>query len=105
MRAALITIFSVIFIDQFVKLWIKSNALLHEVVGSFGFIKFHFIENPGMAFGINFDFKYTKLILTLFRLFASVAIGMYLKYIIAKNFKGIDDKYLKINYFNLGFYK
>jgi signal peptidase II len=54
-----------------------------SLVGNF--IKLHHIENPGMAFGINFDFKYTKLILTLFRLFASVAIGMYLKYIIVKN--------------------
>ena len=31
-----------------------------------------------MAFGINFDFKYTKLILSLFRLVASFFIGFYL---------------------------
>ena len=49
------------------------------------FFKLHHIENPGMAFGINFDYKYTKLILTLFRLFASIIIGFYLYGLILKN--------------------
>ena len=31
-----------------------------------------------MAFGINFDFKYTKLLLSIFRLVASCVIGYYL---------------------------
>jgi len=78
--------FFLIFLDQFIKLLVHYNMPLYSEISLVGnFIKLHHIENPGMAFGINFDFKYTKLILTLFRLFASVAIGMYLKYIIVKN--------------------
>jgi len=78
--------FFLIFLDQFIKLLVHYNMPLYSEISLIGnFIKLHHIENPGMAFGINFDFKYTKLILTLFRLFASVAIGMYLKYIIVKN--------------------
>lgn len=82
MRAALITIFSVIFIDQFVKLWIKSNALLHEVVGSFGFIKFHFIENPGMAFGMAFGGDWGKIVLGLFRIVAIVGLAFIVRNLI-----------------------
>ena len=78
--------FFLIFLDQFIKLLVHYNMPLYSEISLVGnFIKLHHIENPGMAFGINFDFKYTKLILTLFRLFASLAIGMYLKYIIVKN--------------------
>ena len=78
--------FFLIFLDQFIKLLVHYNMPLYSEISLVGnFIKLHHIENSGMAFGINFDFKYTKLILTLFRLFASVAIGMYLKYIIVKN--------------------
>ena len=38
-----------------------------------------------MAFGINFDFKYTKLILSLFRVVASIFICYYLIYLINNN--------------------
>lgn len=82
MRTALITVFSVIFIDQFVKIWIKSNALLHEVVGSFGFIKFHFIENPGMAFGMAFGGDWGKIVLGLFRVAAIVGLGLIIRNLI-----------------------
>ena len=37
-----------------------------------------------MAFGINFDFKYTKLILSLFRVIASIIIGYYLYLLISR---------------------
>tara|TARA_Y100000588_G_scaffold1638_1_gene2405 strand:+ start:315 stop:815 length:501 start_codon:yes stop_codon:yes gene_type:complete len=46
--------------------------------------KLHHIQNPGMAFGINFDFKYTKLILSLFRVIASLIIGYYLYLLISR---------------------
>ncbi len=38
--------------------------------------KIHFIENPGMAFGIEFGGEYGKLFLTLFRIFAVIVIGI-----------------------------
>ena len=49
MRTVLITIFSVLFIDQILKIWVKANFFLGEEFGGFGFIKLQFIENPGMA--------------------------------------------------------
>ena len=72
-------IVSLILIDQFVKYIVHINMPLHTEISIIGdFIKLYHIENPGMAFGINFDFKYTKLILSLFRLSASFLIGFYL---------------------------
>ena len=75
----IILIIGLIFLDQLVKYIVHSNMPLHTEISIIGdFIKLYHIENPGMAFGINFDFKYTKLILSLFRLFASFLIGFYL---------------------------
>ena len=72
-------IVSLILLDQFVKYIVHVNMPLNTEISIIGdFIKLYHIENPGMAFGINFDFKYTKLILSLFRLFASFLIGFYL---------------------------
>tara|TARA_B100000614_G_scaffold65232_1_gene57801 strand:+ start:1218 stop:1787 length:570 start_codon:yes stop_codon:yes gene_type:complete len=72
-------IVSLILLDQFVKYIVHVNMPLHTEISIIGdFIKLYHIENPGMAFGINFDFKYTKLILSLFRLSASFLIGFYL---------------------------
>ena len=39
MRTVLIAIFSVLFLDQFLKLWVKANFLLGEEIGGIGFIK------------------------------------------------------------------
>ncbi len=44
-----------------------------------------FIENPGMAFGIDIPGKLGKPVLTLFRMVAVVLISFYLKSIIKKN--------------------
>ena len=58
-------IVSLILLDQFVKYIVHVNMPLHTEISIIGdFIKLYHIENPGMAFGINFDFKYTKLILS-----------------------------------------
>ena len=74
-----ILIISLIFFDQFVKYIVHVNMPLHSEISIIGdFIKLYHIENPGMAFGINFDFKYTKLLLSIFRLVASFVIGYYL---------------------------
>lgn len=79
MRNVLVTIFSVLFIDQFLKLWIKSNYYLGEEIGSLGFIKLQFIENPGMAFGMTFGGVWGKIALSLFRVVAVVAIWFVIR--------------------------
>ena len=79
MRNILITIFSVLFIDQFIKLWVKANFFLGEEIGGFGFIKLQFIENPGMAFGMEFGGVWGKIALSLFRVGAVVVIWFIIK--------------------------
>ena len=79
MRAVLITIFSVLFIDQILKLWVKANFFLGEEIGGLGFIKLQFIENPGMAFGMEFGGVWGKIALSLFRVGAVVVIWFIIK--------------------------
>ena len=79
-----------IVLDQTVKSIVHFNMPLHSEISIIGeFFKLHHLENPGMAFGFNFDFKYTKLILSLFRVIASFIIGFYLYNLIEKKSKFI----------------
>ena len=41
--------------------------------------------NPGIAFGIEFDFVYGKLLLTCFRILAAVGIAYYIYYLSQRN--------------------
>ena len=79
MRKVLIVIFSVLFLDQFLKLWVKANFFLGQEIGDFGFIKLQFIENPGMAFGMEFGGVWGKIALSLFRVGAVVAIWLIIR--------------------------
>ena len=75
---SILTIFVVLFADQALKLWIKSSFELSSVVADWGVLKFQFVENPGMAFGLSFDNSWSKYLLSLFRVFAVIAIGWYI---------------------------
>ena len=79
----------IIIIDQVVKMLVHYNMSMGtsgqiHVLGDF--FKLHYLTNPGMAFGLKFNFEYGKLILTLFRIGAMFAIGMYLLKIIKQEF-------------------
>jgi signal peptidase II len=77
-RAALI-VFIVLLIDQFVKIWIKTHMSLGEQISVIeNFFYIHFTENNGMAFGLELEGEYGKLILSLFRILAVFGIGWYL---------------------------
>ena len=69
----------VLVIDQALKIWIKTNLSLGEefVIFKNWFI-IHFIENNGMAFGLEFAGEYGKMFLSIFRILAVIAIGWYL---------------------------
>lgn len=54
-----------------------------KVAGDWFFI--HFIENPGMAFGLEFGGDWGKLALSLFRIGAIIMIGIFLYKLIKKN--------------------
>jgi signal peptidase II len=84
-KIPLLAIFSVLFIDQFIKIYIKLHYPLGEVkrVAGEWFI-LHFTENPGMAFGLEFGGDYGKLILSSFRILASVAGVWYVIHIVKK---------------------
>ena len=71
--------FFIIFLDQLIKVIVHLNMPLHSEINLIGnFFKLHHLENPGLAFGIDLNFKYGKLLLTSFRFFASLIIGYYL---------------------------
>lgn len=84
-KAALI-IFLIIFIDQVIKIWVKTHMFLgmeYRIFGKWFYI--HFAENNGMAFGMEFNMEFGKILLSLFRIFAVFGIAWYLWYIIKKN--------------------
>ncbi len=86
-KVALI-IFGVLIIDQALKIWIKTNMSLNE--DSFddwgwwttSWARIHFVENEGMAFGIELPGNYGKLVLSLFRIAAVGFLLYYLKLLI-----------------------
>lgn len=73
--------------DQILKFWIKTNFALGEGFDILGisWAKIHFVENEGMAFGMELGGDYGKLALSLFRLIAVFFIGYYLYTLIKSN--------------------
>ncbi|MDZ7303465.1 MAG: signal peptidase II [candidate division KSB1 bacterium] len=66
----------IVVLDQIAKLAIRSRFYLgesHEVLGNF--LRFTYVQNPGIAFGIHFD---GNPIFTIFAAIASVIIVIYL---------------------------
>ncbi len=74
-----LTIFSVLLIDQLLKIYIKTNFQYLETVDILGlsWAKLHFIENEGMAFGLSFGGVWGKYILSIFRI-GMVAVLIYI---------------------------
>ena len=69
----IIAILSVLFIDQAIKLYIKTHYFLGEeykVAGDWFIL--HFTENPGMAFGMQLGGNFGKLALSVLRIFAAI---------------------------------
>jgi signal peptidase II len=76
---SLIIIFLILFVDQVLKIWVKTSLSLGDEIVIFkDWFILHFVENNGMAFGFEFAGEYGKIFLSLFRILAVVAIGFYL---------------------------
>ena len=75
-RIALLVIFSVLIIDQIIKIWIKTHMYWHESIRVTDWFYIYFTENNGMAFGMEI---FGKLFLTTFRIVAVALIGWYLQ--------------------------
>lgn len=67
-------------IDQIIKFVVKLNMTIGEEIPVFGdWFKILFIENNGMAFGMQLGGAFGKLLLTLFRVFLVAFIIYYIK--------------------------
>lgn len=80
-RLAILTILIVLLIDQASKIWIKTHMSLYESFEVTSWFRICFVENNGMAFGIEL---FSKVFLTLFRIVAVGLIGYYL-HVISKS--------------------
>ena len=78
LRKAYLLIFILLLVDQVSKIYIKTNFILGEEVEVFKWFKILFIENEGMAWGVQIPGTYGKLFLTLFRIVAVGGIGYWL---------------------------
>jgi signal peptidase II len=71
--------------DQTLKIWVKTHLEIGQEIhlfGNWGIL--HFIENNGMAFGMEMGGKPGKIILSLFRIVAIFGIGWFLNSLIIK---------------------
>lgn len=82
MRRALLIVFGVLFLDQLLKIWVKTHFYLGEDIQIFDWFHLHFTENNGMAFGLEFGGRAGKYFLSIFRIVASFGIGWYLLHLI-----------------------
>ena len=78
-KKLIIFIAALLVLDQAVKIWIKTHMMIGEEFTVFNWFKILFIENNGMAFGMELgDGKIGKTILSLFRIVAVIGIGWYI---------------------------
>ena len=76
---SILIILLILFLDQTLKIWIKTNMMLgDEIVIAKNWFIIHFVENNGMAFGLEFGNNIGKYFLSIFRLIAIGAIGWYI---------------------------
>lgn len=79
--ASVVLILGIIGVDQCVKIWVKTHMALHDVIDITGWFKIAFVENNGMAFGMELV---DKIFLTSFRIVAVVWIVWYMARVIRR---------------------
>ena len=86
-RGAGISIFVVLLlvIDQVIKILVKTNMTIGQSIHVFGdWFQIYFIENMGMAFGMQFGAAPGKVVLSIFRVVLVIAIIWYIKKLLKK---------------------
>ena len=72
---AVLIVLAILVIDQVIKIWVKTHMTLHEQIEILSWFKIVFIENNGMAYGMEIG---SKLVLSLFRVVAVGLLGYYI---------------------------
>ena len=72
---AVLLVIAILLIDQIIKIWVKTSMELHESIRVTGWFYISFIENNGMAWGMQLG---PKLLLSLFRVVAIAVLGYYI---------------------------
>lgn len=73
---AVLVILAILLIDQAIKIWVKTSMTLHESIHITDWFYIAFIENNGMAFGMQLG---SKIVLSLFRVIAISMLGYYIR--------------------------
>lgn len=81
---AIAVIVLILLIDQVSKIWVKTHMALYDMIDVTSWFKIYFVENNGMAFGIE---AIGKLFLSVFRIVAVGAIIVYLTRLVKENYK------------------
>jgi signal peptidase II len=84
-KKSVLFIILILILDQILKIWVKTHMQIGQeihLLGNRGML--HFIENNGMAFGMEMGGKLGKLILSIFRVIAIIGIGWFLNSLISK---------------------
>lgn len=81
---AILVIVLVLIIDQASKIWVKTHMFLGQSIDITSWFQINFVENNGMAFGMEFI---GKMFLSIFRIIAIGFIGYYLYRLINWRYK------------------
>ncbi len=95
-NVAILVILLVLIIDQWLKIWVKLNIPYgdgYDILG-LSWAKIHFVENPGMAFGLSFGGTTGKLVLSSFRI---LMVGVLI-YILRKMIKSGESLGLIVSF-------
>lgn len=84
-KKSILFVIVILIMDQALKIWVKTHMEIGDEIYIFGQRgMLHFIENNGMAFGMEMGGKAGKLVLSIFRIIAIIGIGWFLVSIIRK---------------------
>jgi signal peptidase II len=78
-KKSIFLVLIILILDQILKFWVKTHMQIGDEIHLFGkYGMLHFIENNGMAFGMEMGGKKGKIILSFFRIIAISGIGWFL---------------------------
>lgn len=78
MKKVLVIAFIVLLIDQITKIYVKTHFFLHEEVNVLGWFNITYVENPGMAYGVQWGGFLGKIGLSVLRLGLIAIIAYYI---------------------------